>query len=173
MEEFLLNNKSKYDPMLFEAFMNLYKRCKYNPRILSKTFTNEHCSHYYGKYAVKDWLEYKHPDLYGEIEVPIFTGAIKTNIVKKLGFNPSNSDVSVLLGKNLIARCDLVMYDRETDEPVLWVEIVNTSACTVDKIEKLNSLGISGLYEISVDYIMKNKKINCPKDLEQNMKAIL
>ena len=65
------------------------------------------------------------------------------------------------------------MYDRETDEPVLWVEIVNTSACTVDKIEKLNSLGITGLYEISVEYIMKNKKINCPKNLEENMKAIL
>ena len=118
-------------------------------------------------------MENKNPHLYGEIEVPIFTGAIKTNIVKKLGFNPSNSDVSVLLGKNLIARCDLVMYDRETDEPVLWVEIVNTSPCTMEKIEKLNNLGITGLYEISVDYIMKNKKINCPKDLMENMKVIL
>ena len=173
MEEFLLNNKSKYDPMLFEAFVNLYKRCKYNPRILPKTYNNEHCSHYYSKYQMKDWLEKKYPDMYGIIEYPIFKGSEKKNIVKELGFNPTCSDIMVLLNKNYLARVDLVLFDKETDEPTMFIEVVNTSACTAEKIERMNSLGITNLFEIDCNYIMKKKKDYIPEDLMDNMKTIL
>jgi len=173
MEEYLLNNKTKYDPILYDAFINLYKRCKYNPRILPKTYNNEHCSHFYSKYQMKEWLEKKYPDLYGVIEYPIYKGSEKTNIVKKLGFNPSCSDIMVLMGKNYLARVDLVMFSRETDEPAMYIEVVNTSACTAEKIERMNSLGITNLFEIDCEYIMRNKKDYIPKDLEDNFKTIL
>ena len=173
MEEYLLNNKSKYNPLLFEAFINLYKRCKYNPRILPKTYNNEHTIHYYSKYQMKEWLQKKFPDMYGEIEYPIYKGSEKKNIVKELGFNPTCSDIMVLMNKNYLARVDLVMFDKETDIPTMFIEVVNTSACTEEKIERMNNLGITNLYEIDCNYIMKKKKDYVPTDLDENMKSIL
>jgi hypothetical protein len=37
----------------------------------------------------------------------------------------------------------------------------------------MNSLGITNLFEIDCNYVMKNKKEYIPKDLEENMKVIL
>tara|TARA_R110001606_G_C14891664_1_gene592763 strand:- start:100 stop:468 length:369 start_codon:yes stop_codon:yes gene_type:complete len=122
---------------------------------------------------MKEWLEKKHPDMYGVIEYPIYKGSEKKNIVKELGFNPSCADITVLMGKNYLARVDLVMFDKETDEATLFIEVVNTSACSAEKIERMNSLNITNLFEIDCNYVMKKKKDYVPTDLMDNMKTIL
>ena len=174
MEDYILKNytdkkdDNEYQELLFTAFKNLYNKCRYNPSILYREYSNEHCMHYYGKHIMKNILEKQNNNNYCVLEYPLYRDSLIINIVKKLGFNPTNNDVSTLLGKNLIGRCDVVLFNSD-DIPIEYYEIYNTSHCSKKKLDGMKLLNMKNVYEIDAGYLMKTKPDTIPKDISFNL----
>jgi len=168
-----LKNDEDYIKLLYKCYKNLYNN---TPTDKYPEYDNENNIHYYSKIILKQWLE----KIYGlqyyiEFEYPITKNSVKKNIVKKYGINPSRSDIHLLLNEVLVSRVDVVVFNKSDDIPVAYYEVVNTSACKPEKIEKMKNLNVKDLYEIDCKFIINFKKNRLPpkEKLEANMKKLL
>ena len=165
-------NDEDYVKLLYKCYKNLYDK---TPTDKCMEYDNENNIHYYSKEILKGWLKKMYPnDCYIQLEYPITKSSVKKDIIKKYGLNPTMSDVYYLLNEVMISRVDVVVFNSD-NVPIAYYEVVNTSACKPEKIEKMKNLNVKDLYEIEANYIINCKKNRLPpkEKLEANLKKLL
>lgn len=165
-------NDEDYVRLLYKCYKNLYDK---TPIDKCMEYDNENNIHYYSKEILKGWLKQIYPnDCYIQLEYPITKSSVKKDIIKKYGLNPTMSDVYYLLNEVLVSRVDVVVFNSD-NVPIAYYEVVNTSACKPEKIEKMKNLNVKDLYEIDCKFIINFRKNRLPtkEKLDQNMKKLI